>query len=85
MSGKRARALRKAAGNPPKPRKQPTPLLERSYIQAPVAVDPLKKEYTYRSGKQVRRFLEARGVDTEALAAELTALMAEVEDEEEAA
>jgi hypothetical protein len=85
VSGKRARAERKAAGTV-KHQKQPTPLLERSYIQAPVGFDPLTGAPVYRSGGQVRQFLERQGVDTEALAAELEALNAEVkalEDEEE--
>jgi hypothetical protein len=85
VSGRRAKALRRAAGNPVKPAKTPTPLLERSYIQAPVGYDPVEREYRYRSGKQVRRFLAARGVDVEALAAELEAYAAEraaLEDEE---
>jgi hypothetical protein len=76
MSGKRAKALRREAGNPVKPRKTPTPLIERSYIQNPVGVDPVTGEYRYRSGKQVKAFLEARGVDVDALQEELEAFAA---------
>lgn len=77
MSGRRAKALRRAAGNPPKKAKTPTPILDASYIQAPVSYDPVKREYRYRSGKQVRKYLGRRGVDVAALGAELEALMAE--------
>lgn len=82
MSGRRAKALRRAAGNPPKRAKQPTPILESSYIQAPVEWDPIKG-YRYRSGKQVRKYLARRGVDVAALEAELNALIAEVNEQEE--
>lgn len=76
MSQRRARAQRQAQGGHVKHQKVPTPLIERSYIQAPVGYDPVKREYRYRSGKRVRRFLEYYGVDTEALKEELEALMA---------
>jgi glutamate formiminotransferase len=74
MSQRRAREERKTAGGYVKHQKVPTALLDRSYIQAPVGYDPLTREPIYRSGTQVRRFLEYYGVDTEALAAELEAL-----------
>lgn len=70
MSGRQAKAKRKAEGNIPKRIKEPTPLLERSYIQAPVGVNP-DGTLRFRSGLQVRKFLERKGVDTEALKGEL--------------
>jgi hypothetical protein len=76
VSGKRARAYRAAAGGLKRPQKAPTALIERSYIQAPVSYDPVKREYTYRSGGQVRRFLAYYGVDVDALQGELQAFMA---------
>lgn len=82
MSGRRAKALRQAAGNPPKPVKIKTPLLERSYIHHPVRYDFSKVEWVYRSPKQVRKFLARQGVDVEALAAELEALMADIVESE---
>lgn len=60
MSGRRAKALRKAAGNPPKKRKQKTPIIDASYIQAPVRYDFTKAEWVYRSSKQVRKYLVRR-------------------------
>lgn len=75
MSGRQAKAKRKAEGNTPKRIKEPTPLLERSYIQAPVGLNP-DGTIRYRSGLQVRKFLERKGVDTEALKGELEQWMA---------
>jgi hypothetical protein len=63
MSERQARAARKAAGWV-RHRKQPTPIIDSAYIQAPVGYDDLKKEYRYRSGKQLRRYLARRGIDT---------------------
>jgi hypothetical protein len=63
MSQRQARAARKAAGTV-KHRKQPTPIIDAAYIQAPVGYDDVKREYKYRSGKQLRRYLEKRGIDT---------------------
>jgi hypothetical protein len=76
MSGRRAKAIRRAAGNPPKPVKQPTALIDASYVQMPVDYDPVKREYRYRSGKQVRKYLARRGVDVDTLEQELQAIMA---------
>lgn len=70
MSGRRAKAKRKAEGNFPKCIKEPTPLLERSYIQAPVGVNA-DGTLRYRSGLQVRKYLARKGIDTEALKGEL--------------
>lgn len=75
MSGSKAKAKRKAEGVKPKSIKEPTPLLERSYIQAPVGVNP-DGTLRYRSGLQIRKFLERKGVDTEALKGELEQWMA---------
>ena len=76
MSGSRAKAQRKAAGGFVKHQKQPTPIIDAAYIQAPVSYDPVKREYRYRSGKQVRAYLERRGIDTTQLKAELEDIMA---------
>lgn len=84
MSGRRAKALRRAAGNPPKKAKVPTALLDMSYIHAPVGYDAVKREYRYRSGKQVRKYLARRGVDVVALEAELEALLPELIEAEAA-
>jgi glutamate formiminotransferase len=83
VSGRRAKALRREQGGFKKKQKQPTPILESSYIQAPVGYDPIEREYIYRSGKQVRKYLARRGVDVAALEAELNALVAEANAETE--
>lgn len=75
MSGRQAKAKRKAGDVRRKRVADPTPLLERSYIQAPVGVNP-DGTLRYRSGLQVRKFLERKGVDTEALKGELEQWMA---------
>lgn len=77
MSGSRAKALRKANGTDlaKRGRKIPTPLLDRAYIQAPVAINP-DGTLRYRSGKQVRAFLAKRGVDVDALKGELEQFLA---------
>lgn len=59
MSGRRAKALRRAAGNPPKKRKEKTPIIDASYIQAPVGYNP-DGTLRYRSSKQVRKYLVRR-------------------------
>jgi hypothetical protein len=64
MSQRRARAARKAAGGFKRHQKQPTPIIDAAYIQAPVGYDDLKREYRYRSGKQLRKYLAKRGIDT---------------------
>lgn len=76
MSQRKARAARKAQGGLVRHQKQPTPIIDAAYIQAPVGYDAVKREYTYRSPKQVRRYLERRGLDTVALEAELEDIMA---------
>jgi hypothetical protein len=78
VSGRKARAARQAAGFVKKP-KAPTPILEMSYIQAPVGYESDGRTPRYRSGKQVRRYLARRGVDTVALEEELNLLFPEVE------
>ena len=91
MSQKQARRKRQAEGGLVRHRKQPTPILESSYIQAPVDYDPVKREYRYRSPKQVRAYLVKRvGAETvDALQEELEALMEagipELEEEQESA
>lgn len=70
MSGRQAKAKRKAEGNIPKRIKQPTPLLERSYIQAPVGVNP-DGTLRYRSGTQIKKYLARKGVAVEELGNEL--------------
>lgn len=84
MSGRRAKALRREAGNPPKPIKVKTPLLDRAYIHHPVRYDFQKAQWVYRSPKQVRKFLARQGVDVEALAAELELLMSDIVEQEKA-
>lgn len=59
MSGRRAKALRRAAGNPPKKPKEKSPIIDASYIQAPVGINP-DGTYRYRSSKQVRKYLVRR-------------------------
>lgn len=76
MSQRQARAARKAQGGLVRHQKQPTPIIDAAYIQAPVDYDPIKREYRYRSGGQVRRYLERRGIDTTQLKAELEDLVA---------
>lgn len=83
MSGRRAKALRREQGGFKKKQKTPTPILDSSYIQAPVRYDDVKRELVYRSGKQIRKYLARRGVDVAALEAELNALVAEVNAEAE--
>lgn len=75
MSQRQARAARKATGWV-RHQKQPTPIIDAAYIQAPVDYDPVKREYRYRSGKQVRAYLAKRGVDVVALEGELNDIMA---------
>ena len=76
MSERQARAARKANGGFVRHQKQPTPIIDAAYIQAPVEYDPVKAEYRYRSGKQVRAYLAKRGVDVDALEGELNDLVA---------
>ncbi len=77
MSGRKSKEARKANGTDlaKRGRKQPTPLLERSYIQAPVGLNP-DGTLRYRSGGQVRNYLKRWGVDVEALKGELEQWMA---------
>lgn len=77
MSGRRARAQRQAEGIVKTP-KAPTPILDAAYIQAPVGYEADGRTLRYRSGKQVRRYLARRGVDTAALEDELNLLFPEV-------
>ena len=63
MSQRQARAARKAQGWV-RHRKEPTPIIDAAYIQAPVGYDDVKREYKYRSGKSLRRYLARRGIDT---------------------
>lgn len=72
MSGSRAKAKRKAEGVDLAKRgqKQPTPLLERSYVQMPVGVSP-EGNVLYRSGAQIKKFLARKGVAVEDLGNEL--------------
>lgn len=69
MSQRKARAARQAAGFV-KVAKQPTPIIDAAYIQNPVSYDPIKREYVYRSGKQVRAYLRKRIGDEATLALE---------------
>ncbi len=81
MSGSRAKAERKAAGGFVRHQTQPTPIIDAAYIQAPVGYDAVKHEYTYRSPKQVRRYLARRGLDVAALEDELNELFGVVRAE----
>lgn len=87
MSQKQQRRARQAQGGLVRHQKQPTAILDAGYIQAPVGIDPVTKQFRYRSPKQVKAYLTKRvGAETvAALTAELEALMPELEAEEEAA